>query len=57
MPSISWGKPGDNEWQMVDCPQCAPLPCQSTSHFKSDEEREWWVNMLSGRAARRGGES
>ena len=20
----------------------------------SDEEREWWVNMLSGRAARRG---
>ena len=32
----------------------APLPCQSTSHFKSDEEREWWVNMLSGRAARRG---
>ena len=57
VPSISWGKAGDNEWQMVDCPQCAPLPCQSTAHFKSDEEREWWVNMLSGRAARRGGGS
>ena len=54
-PAISWGKAGDNggRWSTAR----SARRCRYVGdHFKSDEER-WWVNMLSGRAARRGGHS
>ena len=43
---IRWGSAGSGDWQLMPCPQCAPLPCASSGHFKSDEERDWWVKML-----------
>ena len=44
-PTIKWGKAGAGEWQPI-CTECAPLPCASTSHFKNDDERAWWVGVL-----------
>mmetsp|Transcript_48177 Transcript_48177/g.151385 ORF Transcript_48177/g.151385 Transcript_48177/m.151385 type:complete len:151 (+) Transcript_48177:78-530(+) len=43
---IRWGSAGSGDWQLMPCPQCAPLPCASSGHFQSDEERDWWVKML-----------